>query len=109
MRVHNYADREQGTMVIGTAHELRAMANAVLAKLDESPEKHPGSWPPELWGQFAEGIQEINKRQYRFSVHLETESGDKPSAQFTRKYGCPMFIFALIGLWQLFAWAARLF
>lgn len=109
MRVHNYSGKEQGTMIVGSFDELRAMASGLLLKLDGKPTKSPTDWPPELWGRSVEGIQEQNKSDYYLSVNLETEKGYLPKTRISRRFGLPIFVLALVGVWQLLSWAVRMF
>lgn len=104
MRIHNYGGKEQGTMLIGTASELQSLAKELAEKLKGFPDKSPDSWPPHLLTRSAHGVEEGNKSDFYFSIHLETQAGNKPKASFRARFGLPIFLLALVGIWQLISW-----
>lgn len=60
-------------MVMGTASELKALAEALLRFTANAPEKSSESWPPLI-------TQDITDRSVDFllSFHLDTEAGNEP-------------------------------
>ena len=73
MRLHLYRGKENGLMVMGTAAELKSLANALLAFASEKPERSTAEWPPVA--------TEINVApNFLLSFHLETTRGDKPAS-----------------------------
>lgn len=73
MRLHRYRGRENGLMVIGTASELRSLANALLAFAADKPEKAAADWPPRA-------MEVPIAPDFPLSFHLETTSGEKPAS-----------------------------
>jgi hypothetical protein len=108
MRIHNYSGKEQGTMLIGTATELQELCKELVFKLNGFPDKSPDAWPPHLLTRAAHGVEEGNRSDFYFSIHLETQAGDKPKPSLRSRFGLPLFLLALVGIWQIITWLRTL-
>ena len=73
MRLHRYRGRENGVMVMGTASELKTLAEALLSFTASAPEKSPEKWPP-----FITRYVTDRSADFLLSFHLDTEAGNEP-------------------------------
>ena len=105
MRLHKYAGKEQGAMLIGSATELRELSTNLLSALQGLPERSDSDWPPTL---FCRDISETDggkETDFEFSIHLETVSASKPSPNLRSKIAFPILaVTVAIALWQLISW-----
>lgn len=67
-------------MFIGTASELRELAQALSRFTADCPEVSPDNWPP-----LAASVALQDSRDFEVSIHLDTSTGDSPETNFPRR------------------------
>ena len=111
IRVHTYSGREAGTMIIGPASELKALAELIISSVVGKPERVEKDWPEDVLFCNVKSLEDI-RSAYTLSFHVETLTGANPSPTIRNKYGWIIFYilgtFSIIGAITLIQWLMKL-
>jgi hypothetical protein len=108
LRMHAYAGRENGLMIIGTRDELRQFAKDLADSLErDNPPPDPG-WPAGLVA--IDSPSPYAAHDFEVSFHLQTQplpaALDKPLNRASSAYFyLVVFLLALLGIASLPLWA----